>query len=105
MHTRPAEKLRPCHETMLSPAFLIKSPQPWFRYAQATRLVISNAPSGVCGGLTDRECTRSPGTDRRQRRGRHNRAVDRAAVAVVVAEGAEEGATEPRAEPDVPFAT
>src|SRR5262245_57841806 len=50
-HTRLAEKLRPFHATMFSPPFLISRPAPSLRYAHATRLVTSKAPSGVCGGF------------------------------------------------------
>src|SRR6185295_6491162 len=56
--TRLAEKLRPFHDTMFSPPFLISRPAPSLRYAQATRLVISNAPAAVCGGFS-RSCRHS----------------------------------------------
>src|SRR5215475_8139473 len=50
--TRLAEKLRPFHDTMFSPPFLISNPTPSLRYAHATRLVTSKAPSAVCGGFS-----------------------------------------------------
>ena len=45
-------KLRPSQPTMFSPPFLMSSPAPSPRSAQATRFVTSNAPSTVLAGLT-----------------------------------------------------
>src|SRR6185503_169274 len=49
---RAAAKLKPFHATMFSPPFLIRRPAPSPRSSHAMRLVISNAPSTVWGGLT-----------------------------------------------------